>query len=99
MMKSTKVLLKPCPFCGSGDLDVVVIPDPEYGTDFVIECQGCHAGVLKSVHIGDPFPTLQGLVELWNTRPGEDDVPESVTEINLEKPEASWDGEYYGEDC
>ena len=49
--------LKPCPFCGGKDLQVVNV----YGEDYYVDCQTCTT-------CGPSADTYEEAIEAWNRR-------------------------------
>ena len=68
-----KTKLKPCPFCGSndieeyyGDVNITYGTVHQYGS---IDCNQCGANVDRSAYGNDAVDTLsKRLVEAWNKR-------------------------------
>ena len=63
-----KVEIKPCPFCGNKDLEIVAKSEGlhyEYGTGYIVRCNylkgGCGAN-------GGSRTTTEDAVETWNRR-------------------------------
>jgi len=57
--------LKPCPFCGSEDIEVIdnSTDDEE---DYILQCNGCDTAVIAS---NECMPEdLVGLIRHWNRR-------------------------------
>ena len=69
-MKHFESRLKPCPFCGSTDVESVY--RFEKGDHFVIACQECGAR-------SSPCLTEHEAAVMWNTR-----VPEKSISINID---------------
>ena len=55
--------LKPCPFCGSNDIDYGIRCGTMRGVDYV-QCENCGAEI-NAVHNADGFIAAE---ELWNRR-------------------------------
>ena len=70
------VLLKPCPFCGSKNVDLTVNPDAEgYREDLVIVCKDCGGAILgpsgycEDMTAGDfSQKEIDDIVAAWNRR-------------------------------
>lgn len=68
MKKSEDIMLKPCPFCGSTDIEYVENEDPELPY-LHLECQCCGARG-PEINSRNRFYILP---TLWNTRVGKGD--------------------------
>ena len=55
--------LKPCPFCGSTDIDYGVYTGTMRGFDYV-QCQECGA----EIHAAEGKEYLKEVIERWNRR-------------------------------
>ena len=45
--------LKPCPFCGSKEIKVILEHDPECGRCWYVRCEGCYAHSTSMVECWD----------------------------------------------
>ena len=56
-----EVKLKPCPFCGSGDVEIITLQHPRYAESYAVECLDC--GVMTW-----PTISIDAAAKVWNRR-------------------------------
>lgn len=70
--------LKPCPFCGSTDIDILAYEE-EYHTRRVANCINCGAS-------GSVSDSVEEAIESWNARP-----IENVKDKEIVRLKGNWD--------
>lgn len=64
--------LKPCPFCGAGREDLLILDRQDYGMYWKtgIYCHGCRSTILYDSDTDDEDRMLKDAVAKWNRRRG-----------------------------
>lgn len=55
--------VKPCPFCSSGNVSLLINSVPPFGDRYTMKCMMCHAEITRQ--------SLQKAIAAWQTRAGE----------------------------